>query len=97
MTRGLSTTAGTGAPRTPDYQHTAAAAGLIVEGLAAMSDTTPKAIAQWMLSRLEQSGRLYQAEAVQGIVTEFGDEYTYLNANGNPAIGKRILKASSGS
>ena len=58
-----------------------------------MSDTTPEAIAQWMLSRLEQSGRLYQAEAVQDIAAKFGDEYTYLNDNGNPAIDRRILRA----
>ncbi len=60
-----------------------------------MSDTTTEAIAQWMLSRLEQPGlgRLYQAEAVEEIAAKFDDEHTYLNDNGNPAIDKRILRA----
>jgi hypothetical protein len=58
-----------------------------------MSDTTPEAIAQWMLSSLEETGRLYQADAVRDIAGKFGDEFTYLNDNGNPAIDKRILRA----
>lgn len=58
-----------------------------------MSDMTPGAIAQWMLSRLEASGRLYQAEAVQDIASKFGDEFTYLNENGNPAIDRHVLRA----
>jgi hypothetical protein len=60
-----------------------------------MSDATPAEAAQWMLSRLEESndGRLYQADAAEGIARKFGDEFTYLNDNGNPAIDKRILRA----
>ena len=58
-----------------------------------MTDTTPEAIAQWMLTRLEASAPLYQADAARQIESEFGEEFTYLNDNGNPAIDKRILKA----
>ncbi|HEY3772160.1 MAG TPA: hypothetical protein VGL69_04135 [Solirubrobacteraceae bacterium] len=58
-----------------------------------MNDVTPETIAQWMMSRLEETGRLYQSDAVQEIAEKFGDEYTYTNDNGNPAIDKRILKA----
>jgi hypothetical protein len=58
-----------------------------------MSDTTPEAIAQWMLSRLEQAGHLDQAEAVEEIAAKFGGEFTYLNDNGNPAIDRRIPRA----
>lgn len=58
-----------------------------------MNDVTPETIAQWMMSRLEETGHLYQSDAVQEIAEKFGDEYTYTNDNGNPAIDKRILKA----
>ena len=58
-----------------------------------MTDTTPEAIAQWMLTRLEASGPLYQADAAGQIEREFGEEFTYLNDNGNPAIDKRVLRA----
>jgi Family of unknown function (DUF6953) len=47
-----------------------------------MTDTTPEAIAQWMLTRLEASGHLYQADAAGQIEREFGKEFTYLNDNG---------------
>lgn len=63
------------------------------EGLAGMSDVTPEVIAQWMVDHLEQQGSLYQTNAVDGIAKTFGDEFTYLNDNGNPAIDKRILRA----
>jgi hypothetical protein len=60
-----------------------------------MSETTPEVIAKWMVSQLEESrtGRLYQVDAVRDIAAQFGDEFTYLNDNGNPAIHKRILQA----
>ena len=58
-----------------------------------MSDTTPEAIAQWMLSRLDETGYLYQIDAVEEIARKYGPQYTYTNDNGNPAIGKPILRA----
>jgi len=58
-----------------------------------MSDVTPEVIAEWMLECLEQRKLLYQADAVREIAKNFGDEFTYTNSNGNPAIDKRILKA----
>jgi hypothetical protein len=58
-----------------------------------MGDVTPDAIAEWMLGRLEQGKPLYQSDAVSEIAEKFGDEFTYTNDNGNPAIDKRILRA----
>jgi hypothetical protein len=57
-----------------------------------MSDTTPEAVAQWMLSHLEETGLLYQLDAVEEIARTFGTQYTYTNANGNPAIDKHVLQ-----
>jgi hypothetical protein len=65
----------------------------ILEGLTVTNDTTPEAIAQWMLDELERKKELYQADAAREIARKFGSEFTYTNANGNPAIDKRILKA----
>jgi hypothetical protein len=36
---------------------------------------------------------LYQADAAREIARKFGADFTYTNANGNPAIDKRVLKA----
>jgi hypothetical protein len=63
------------------------------EGPVLVSDATPEDIAKWMADRLEQAGRLRQAVAVAEIAKRFGEQFTYLNDNGNPAIDKRVLKA----
>jgi hypothetical protein len=64
-----------------------------MEGLTSVNDVTPETIAQWMAARLEEHKRLYQADVVGDIAATFGDDFTYLNDNGNPAIDKRILRA----
>ena len=53
---------------------------------------TPKDVAAWMLQALEERQYLYQEDVVYEIATEFGEEFTYLNANGNLAIDKRVLR-----
>lgn len=58
-----------------------------------MSDVTPEEIAQWMADRLEQQGSLDQADAVDEIAKRFGEQFTYLNDSGNPAIDRRVLRA----
>jgi hypothetical protein len=58
-----------------------------------VENATPEVIARWMLEQLDQGRQLYQADAVRGIAERFGQEFTYENENGNPAIDRRILKA----
>jgi len=49
-------------------------------------------VAEWMLSQFK--GReLYQEDAVWKMKKEFGDDYVYLNANGNYAIHRKVLAA----
>lgn len=57
------------------------------------SDATPEVIAQWMLDQLKTKRELAQADVVREIIRQFGPEFSYTNANGNPAIDQRILKA----
>ena len=45
-----------------------------------------------MLRALEERQSLYQENVVYEIATEFGEEFTYLNANGNLAIDKKVLR-----
>ena len=49
-------------------------------------------VAEWMASRLEDKGYLYQDQAVSHIKKNFGDDYVYHNENGNLAISKEVLK-----
>lgn len=36
-------------------------------------------------------GDVYQSDAVREIAEKFGEEYTYTNENGNPAINRKVL------
>lgn len=54
---------------------------------------TPDDVAKWMFSELQREKCLYQETAVYDIASKFGEEFTYYNDNGNPAIGKNVLVA----
>ncbi|ROS05604.1 hypothetical protein EDC56_1150 [Sinobacterium caligoides] len=50
-------------------------------------------VAAWMLGQLEAKKWLYQEVVVYKIKKEFGEDFVYLNASGNLAIGKDVLKS----
>jgi hypothetical protein len=54
--------------------------------------TTAREVAEWMFSHFETSKYLYQESIVYKIKKEFGADFVYTNENGNPAIGKDVLK-----
>lgn len=54
--------------------------------------TTSKDVAQWMLEELKREKYLYQNSMVSDIESKFGEEFTYVNENGNPAIDRRVLR-----
>lgn len=52
---------------------------------------TIKDIAIWMMNEIKETGFLYQESAVYDIIEKFGEEFSYINENGNNAIDKKIL------
>ncbi len=50
-----------------------------------------KEIAKWLYDKIMSEGDVYQYEAVDEIAQKFGQEYTYENELGNPAIDKKVL------
>jgi hypothetical protein len=54
---------------------------------------TPKEVAEWMMEELARTSYLYQETTVYDISEKFGDEFTYVNENGNLAIDKKVLSA----
>ena len=46
-----------------------------------------------MLAKLNRDGKLYQETIVYEISTKFGERFTFINENGNLAIGKTVLTA----
>ena len=55
--------------------------------------TTPTMAARWMLGRLQQRGRLYQAEAARESAGRFGDEFTFTTPDGRLALDGSVLRA----
>jgi len=53
---------------------------------------TPKDIAEWMLEELKREEYLYQEVVVYEIASKFGEEFTYINENGNLAIDRQVLR-----
>jgi hypothetical protein len=54
--------------------------------------TTPKTVAEWMLNELKRETILCHEVVVQEISMQFGEEFTYTNANGDLAIDERVLR-----
>ncbi|MEM8719002.1 MAG: hypothetical protein AAGE84_06790 [Cyanobacteria bacterium P01_G01_bin.39] len=53
---------------------------------------TVKDVAAWMLSQVKSNRQLYQNYAASYIEEHFGEHFTYLNENQNPAISKKVLE-----
>jgi len=56
-----------------------------------MSHPTAKDVADFMVQRLSDDEILYQEVVVYEIQEKFGDEFVYINQNGNPAIDRKVL------
>jgi hypothetical protein len=46
-----------------------------------------------MFNEVKSAGILYQADAVNYIINNFGETFIYVNENGNQAISKDVKKA----
>ncbi len=53
---------------------------------------TAKDVAEWMMKEVSDGTFMYQEMIVHEITQKFGDEFTYFNENGNPAIDKKVLR-----
>lgn len=56
-----------------------------------MSPPTAKDVANFIIHRLSEDEILYQEVVVYEIQEKFGDEFVYINQNGNPAIERKVL------
>jgi hypothetical protein len=53
---------------------------------------TAAEVAEWMVEQLEGRRELYQHEAAHHIRLKFGNDFVYLNQNGNYAISRDVLR-----
>ena len=53
---------------------------------------TAAEVARWMQRKTREDQVLNHRDAVKGIRQHFGDEFIYINRNGNPAIREDVLE-----
>ena len=56
-----------------------------------MTNPTVHDVAAFMLKRLNEAKTLYQEVVVQEIQYQYGNEFVYINENGNLAISRKVL------
>lgn len=56
-----------------------------------MTAVTVKDVAEWMASELRSRRELYQEDAAAYVHRHFGNDFVYINNNGNWAISKEVL------
>ncbi|WP_341282865.1 hypothetical protein [Paenibacillus sp. FSL H8-0537] len=54
---------------------------------------TAQDVADWMLGELKFAGILHQEKAVAHITEHFGEQFIYVNEQGNTSIDKEVKKA----
>jgi hypothetical protein len=50
-------------------------------------------VAEWMFNELKNAGILHQKDAVHYIQSNFGEQFIFINENGNETIDKEVKKA----
>ena len=50
-----------------------------------------KSVAEFMINEILEKGYVYQEYLVHDIQEKFGDDFVYINENGNLAISKKVL------
>jgi len=56
-----------------------------------MTEITPYDVAEWMAEEVRKKGELHQEDAAWHIKNHFGEDFVYININGNLAIDKKVL------
>ncbi|MGN7359700.1 DUF6953 family protein [Paenibacillus sp. SAF-054] len=54
---------------------------------------TAQQVAEWMVQEIRFKGILYQTEAVSYVREHFGEEFVFVNENGNASLEKEVKKA----
>lgn len=57
-----------------------------------MMNNTVEEIANWMIKEVQEVGILKQELVISYIKEHYGDQYIYMNENGNESIDKEVKK-----
>ena len=56
-------------------------------------ETTAQDVAEWMVKEIRFTGILRQEDAIEYVKTHFGEQFVFMNENGNPSLSKDVKKA----
>ncbi|WP_210089967.1 DUF6953 family protein [Paenibacillus turicensis] len=56
-------------------------------------EVTAQQVAEWMVEEIRFKGNLYQTDAIEYVKTNFGEQFVFVNDNGNASLSKEVKKA----
>lgn len=56
-------------------------------------EVTAQQVAEWMVEEIRFKGNLYQTDAIEYVKTNFGEQFVFVNENGNASLSKEVKKA----
>lgn len=56
-------------------------------------EATAQQVAEWMVEEIRFKGNLYQTDAIEYVKTNFGEQFVFINENGNASLSKEVKKA----
>jgi hypothetical protein len=56
-------------------------------------EVTAQEVAEWMVKEIRFTGTLHQTAAIEYVKANFGEEFVFVNENGNASLSKEVKKA----
>lgn len=56
-------------------------------------EVTAQDVAEWMVKEIRFTGTLYQTAAIEYVKENFGEQFVFVNENGNASLSKEVKKA----
>ncbi|WP_054954926.1 DUF6953 family protein [Paenibacillus dakarensis] len=56
-------------------------------------EVTAQEVAEWMVKEIKFTGTLRQEDAIEYVRTHFGEQFVFVNENGNLSLSKEVKKA----
>ncbi|MNC62755.1 hypothetical protein D3C75_1128100 [compost metagenome] len=56
-------------------------------------EVTAQDVAEWMVKEIRFTGTLHQTAAIEYVKANFGEQFVFVNENGNASLDKEVKKA----
>lgn len=56
-------------------------------------EITAQEVAEWMVKEIRFTGTLHQTAAIEYVKENFGEQFVFVNENGNASLSKEVKKA----